>query len=81
MIRLKERENKKNFKKKKERKKEIVDWERERERETNKILYFVLELSYNAILNVELHCSTIPNIFAIVAFYNSGCRGYFGLVC
>ena len=34
----------------------------------NKKLYFILELSYSAILHLESHCSTIPNIFAIVAF-------------
>ena len=39
-----------------------------RRRESIKNYYFVLELSYNAILQVELHCSTIANFFAIVEF-------------
>ena len=47
--------------------------ERERERERERVRYvnkkrlFVLEFSYSVILNVESHCSIIPNIFTIVA--------------
>ena len=57
----------------KERKGEIMREEREiselkRRRESIKNYYFVLELCYNAILKVELHCS----FFAIVEFYNFG---------
>ena len=37
-------------------------------RESIKNYYFVLELCYSAILNVELHCSTIAKKFAIVDF-------------
>ena len=33
------------------------------ERESIKNYYFVFELSYIVILKVELHCSTIANIF------------------
>ena len=39
----------------------------------NKIMFLFLQLCYSAILHVELHCSTIANIFAIVFIYNSGC--------
>ena len=46
----------------------------------NKILVFSLELSYSAILPLELHCSTIANFFAIVGFYNSGYVGGFELL-
>ena len=35
-------------------------------RERVKNYHFVLELSYNAILPLELHCSTIANFFAII---------------
>ena len=43
----------------------------------NKILvfFFFFELSYSAILPLELHCSTIAKFFAIVGFYKSGCVG------
>ena len=47
----------------------------------NKILYSVLQLSYSAILHLESHCSTVPNIFTIVPFLKSGCRAYFGFLC
>ena len=53
--------------------------ERERERGINKVVnkildfFFFLELSYSAILPLELHCSTIAKFFAIVDFYKSGC--------
>ena len=58
---------------KREKRREIMREEREisrlkRRRESIKNYYFVLELSYNAILQVELHCSTIANFFAIVEF-------------
>ena len=55
--------------------------ERQMREKDNKIIVFVLELCYNAILHVELHCSTILNFFAIVALYKSGCIGYFVLIC
>ena len=32
----------------------------------NKIIFLFLQLSYNAILHVELHCSTIAKFFAIM---------------
>ena len=35
----------------------------------NKIMFLFLQLCYNAILHVELHCSTIANFFAIVCTY------------
>ena len=36
----------------------------------NKITFFVLQLCYIAILNVESHCSSIVFVFTIVTFYN-----------
>ena len=38
-------------------------------------------MSYNAILHVELHCSTILNFFTIVAVYNPRCWVLWGLKC
>ena len=40
-----------------------------------------LQLCYNAILNVELYCSTIAKVFAILGFYKSKCDGDFALLC
>ena len=58
---------------KREKRREIMREEREisrlkRRRESIKNYYFVLELSYSAILPLELHCSTIEIFFAIVDF-------------
>ena len=47
----------------------------------NKIIFLVLQLSYNAILHLESHCGTIVNFFAIFYIYKSGCSGVFGLLC
>ena len=48
----------------------------------NKILVYIyiyiLELSYSAILPLELHYSTIANFFAIVGFYKSNVWGVLG---
>jgi len=52
----------------------------ERERD-DKILIYLLQLSYSVILPLELHCSTIANFFAILDFYKSGCRWFFGPLC
>ena len=52
-----------------------------RERENKILVFFFLELSYIAILPLELHCSTIAKFFAIVGFYKSRCVGGFGLLC
>ena len=54
--------------------------ERQMREKDNKIIVFVLELCYSAILYVEL-CYTILNFFAIVALYKSECIGYFVLIC
>ena len=43
---------------------------RMRENRENKIMFLVLQLSYSAILYLELHCSTIVFFFTIVTFYN-----------
>ena len=61
--------------------------ERERERGIDKVnnkvnkffflIFFFLQLSYSAILPLELHCSTIANFFTIVGFYKSGYGGVF----
>ena len=53
---------------KREKRREIMREEREisrlkRRRESIKNYYFVLELSYSAILPLELHCSTIAILF------------------
>ena len=42
-------------------------------RERIKYYYLSLELCYNAILKVELYCSTIPKFFTILHFYNPRC--------
>ena len=44
-------------------------------------MFLVLQLSYNAILHLESHCSTIANFVAIVGFYKFGCVGGLGLLC
>ena len=36
---------------------------------TNKILIYFLQLSYNVIVNVESHYSTIANSFTILSLY------------
>ena len=43
----------------------------------NNYFCFRIEL----LLHLESHCNTIPNFFGIVAFYNSGYRGYFVILC
>ena len=78
-------ENEKKKKKKLKRGDESVTGEREREElikwKPNKILVLFLQLCYNAILQVELHCSTIANFFAILAFYKPSYGGFWGPLC
>ena len=50
-------------------------------RERIKYYYLSLKLCYNAILKVELYCSTIAKVFAILGFYKSKCDGDFALLC
>ena len=36
---------------------------------TNKILIYFLQLSYNVIVNVESHCSTIASFLTLLSLY------------
>ena len=54
--------------------------ERESENVNTKILY-VLELCYNAILPLELHCSSIIKKFVVLGFCIPWCWALWGLKC
>ena len=53
-------------------------WETEK-RESNKILLLFYNTCYSAILNIELHCSSIAKKFAILLFSILQCRWFWGL--
>ena len=63
------REREKSLKERKER--EMWESQEQMREKINKIIFLFLQLSYNAILYVELHCNTIANFFAMVYIYNS----------
>ena len=54
---------------------------RERVRYVKKQILFFLELCYNAILKIELHCNTIAKKFAIISSSISRWRGFWSLKC
>ena len=70
----------------KEKREENINNERE-EREIPRksslkyIYIYILQYCYNAILPLELHCSSIAKKFAILGFCNSKCWVLWGLKC